>query len=161
MLQRIKRRQEEDDEDNKDDMDFVQDQQPESNIEMDIDDVELIDMIDEVAHELDRLSQPIEEEIMFSVEDGDDDYEGEFDAEEIQELQEAEDNPQVYPDKEDDVCAGVRFEEVPVLSTTDDSNKDKKRRTQSGQSFYSNGVKNRPTDRNQTDRPRHGQTYLQ
>ncbi|CAJ1968676.1 unnamed protein product [Cylindrotheca closterium] len=123
MLQRIKRRQEEDDED---DMDFVQDQQPESDIEMDIDDEELKDMIDEVAHELDRLSQPIEEEIMFSVEDEDDDYEGEFDAEEIQELQEAEDEPQVYPDKEDDVRAGVRFEEVPVLSTTDDSNKDKK-----------------------------------
>ncbi|CAJ1940562.1 unnamed protein product [Cylindrotheca closterium] len=98
-------------------------------------------MIDEVAHELDRLSQPIEEEIMFSVEDEDDDYEGEYDAEEIQELQEAEDEPQVYPDEEADVCAGVRFEEVPVLNTTDDSNKDKKRRTQSGRSFYSKGVK--------------------
>ncbi|CAJ1939470.1 unnamed protein product [Cylindrotheca closterium] len=158
MLQRIKRRQEEDDED---DMDFVQDQQPESDIEMDIDDEELKDMIDEVAHELDRLSQPIEEEIMFSVEDEDDDYEGEFDAEEIQELQEAEDGPQVYPDEEDDVRAGVRFEEVPVLNTTDDSNKDKKRKTRSGRSFYSNGVKYRPTDRNRTDRPRHGQTYLQ
>ncbi|CAJ1938586.1 unnamed protein product [Cylindrotheca closterium] len=133
MLQRIKRRQEEDNED---------------DIEMDIDDDKLKDMIDEVAHELDRLSQPIEEEIMFNVEDEDDDYEGEFDAEEIQELQEAEDNPQVYPDKEDDVCSGVRFEEVPMLSTTDDSNKDKTRGTQSGQSFYSNGVKYRPTDRN-------------
>ncbi|CAJ1953509.1 unnamed protein product [Cylindrotheca closterium] len=70
MLQRIKRRQEEDDEE---DMDFVQDQQPESDIEMDIDDEELKDMIDEVARELDRLSQPIEEETMFSVEDDDDD----------------------------------------------------------------------------------------
>ncbi|CAJ1945755.1 unnamed protein product [Cylindrotheca closterium] len=158
MLQRIKRRQEEEDEE---DMDFVQDQQPESDIEMDIDDEELKDMIDEVARELDRLSQPIEEEIMFSVEDDDNDYEGEYDAEEIEELQEAEDKLQVYPDEEDDVRAGVRFEEVPVLSTTDDSNKDKKRRTRSGPSFYSNRVKYRPTDRNRTDRPRHGQTYLQ
>ncbi|CAJ1939375.1 unnamed protein product [Cylindrotheca closterium] len=129
MLQRIKRRQEEDDEE---DMDFVQDQQPESDIEMDIDDEKLKDMIDKVARELDRLSQPIEEEIMFSVEDDDDDYEGEYDAEEKEELQEAEDKLQVYTDKEDDVRAGVRFEEVPMLSTTDDSNKDKKRRTRSG-----------------------------
>ncbi|CAJ1968087.1 unnamed protein product [Cylindrotheca closterium] len=149
------------DEDNEDDMDFVQDQQPESDIEMDVNDEELKDMIDEVAHELDRLSQPIEEEIMFSVEDEDNDYEGEYDAEEIQELQEAEDEPQVYPDEEDDVCAGVSFEEVPMLSTSNDSNKDKKRRTGSGRSFYSNGVKYRPTDRNRTDRPRYGQTYLQ
>ncbi|CAJ1944904.1 unnamed protein product [Cylindrotheca closterium] len=98
---------------------------------------------------------------MFSVEDDDNDYEGEYDAEEIEELQEAEDKLQVYPDEEDDVRAGVRFEEVPVLSTTDDSNKDKKRRTGSGQSFYSNRVKYRPTDRNRTDRPRHGHMYLQ
>ncbi|CAJ1944906.1 unnamed protein product [Cylindrotheca closterium] len=46
LLQRIKRREEEDDEE---DMDFVQDQQPESDIEMDINDEELKDMIDEVA----------------------------------------------------------------------------------------------------------------
>lgn len=33
--------------------------------------------------------------------------------------------------------------------------------TRSGTSFYSNGVKMRPTERNRHDRPRYGKSYLQ
>ena len=96
---------------------------------------------------------------MFSVEDEDGEYDGEDEAEETGE-------PQVYPDEEDDVRAGVRFEDVPVLSDSDSSDDDKApnatRKTRSGRSYYSIGVKYRPTDRNRTTtRLRYGQAYLQ
>ena len=127
-------------------------------------------MLDELAEELVDLQRPEEEELVFDEDDDDVDMEDE--PEEDEEIANEDGENEVEELSDDVDRPGVRFntstsddEDQQTTHSYDDVGVETKefspKRTRSGRSFYSEGIKYRPTERNRRERSRFGQVYLQ